>query len=170
MRDASRAFSYHPPMERGFTWIEVLVVLGVVGILALIAVPSMKDGVLRRQVKEGMALAGLAETGVQTAYALSGGKFPLDNKEAGIPDSAKIVNSFVKDVSVNAGAITITYGNNASSALDGKRVTLRPAVVPDAPVVPIAWLCHAAAVPNNMEVTGKDDTDVPPHWLPVECR
>jgi hypothetical protein len=37
-------------------------------------------------------------------------------------------------------------------------------------VVPIAWLCHAAAVPKNMEVTGKDDTDLPSKWLPVECR
>ncbi|HZZ91929.1 MAG TPA: pilin [Usitatibacter sp.] len=157
-------------MERGFTWIEVLMVLAVLGILALIAVPSMQDGVLRRQVKDGMALAGVAESGVQTAYALSGGKFPADNKDAGLPDSAKIVNGFVKDVSVKAGAITITYGNNASSGLAGRKVTLRPAVVPDTPVVPIAWLCHAAAVPNNMEIGGTDETDVPPKWLPVECR
>ena len=157
-------------MERGFTWIEVLVVLAALGILALIAVPSMKDGVLRRQVKEGMALAAVAQSGVQTAYAISGGRFPLDNKEAGLPDSSKMVNSFVKDVSVRAGAITITYGNNASSGLTGKKVTLRPAVVPDTPVVPIAWLCHAAPVPPNMEVTGTDETDVQPNWLPVECR
>ena len=157
-------------MERGFTWIEVLIVLAAVGILALIAVPSMQDRVLRRQVKEGMALAGVAENGVQAAYALSGGKFPADNKEAGLPDSAKIVNGFVKDVSVKSGAITITYGNNASSGLAGKKVTLRPAIVPDAPVVPIAWFCHAAAVPGNMQVSGTDETDVPPNWLPVECR
>ena len=156
-------------MERGFTWIEVLLVLAALGILAMIAVPSMKDGVLRRQVKEGMALAALAEGSVQTAYALSG-KFPADNKEAGLPDSSKIVNGFVKDVSVHAGAITITYGNNASSGLTGKKVTLRPAVVPDTPVVPIAWLCHAAPVPANMEVTGTDETDVQQNWLPAECR
>jgi type IV pilus assembly protein PilA len=157
-------------MERGFTWIEVLIVLAALGILALIAVPSMKDGVLRRQVKDGMALAAVAQTGVQTAYALSGGKFPADNKDAGLPDSAKIVSALVKDVSVRAGAITITYGNNASDAIAGRKVTLRPAVVPDAPIVPIAWLCHAAPVPANMEVTGTDETDVPPNWLPVECR
>jgi len=80
------------------------------------------------------------------------------------------VGNVVKDVSVDAGAITITYGNNASGALDGKKVTLRPAIVPDTPVVPIAWLCHTAPVPKNMEVTGKDDADVPSQWLPVECR
>jgi type IV pilus assembly protein PilA len=157
-------------MERGFTWIEILMVLAVVGVLALMAVPSMQDGVLRRQVKDGMTLATVAENGVQTAYVLSGGKFPADNKEAGLPDSTKIVSSVVKDVSVKAGAITITFGNNASKALDGKKVTLRPAIVPDTPVVPIAWLCHAAAVPGNMQVSGTDETDVQPSWLPVECR
>ena len=157
-------------MERGFTWIEMLAVLAVLGILALIAIPAMQDGVLKRQVKDGMGLAALAQAGVQAAYASSGGKFPIDNKAAGLPDSDKIVSNLVKDVAVSAGAITITYGNNASKALEGKKVTLRPAVVPDSPIVPIAWLCHTAGVPTNMQVTGRDDTDVPSNWLPVECR
>jgi len=157
-------------MERGFTWIEMLMVLSVLAILGLIAIPAMQDGVLKRQVIDGIKLGAVAEAGVQAAYALGGGKFPADNKEAGLPDSDKIVGTLVKDVSVNAGAITITFGNNASKALEGKKVTLRPAVVPDSLVVPIAWLCHDAAVPKNMQVTGRDDTDVPPKWLPVECR
>ena len=148
----------------------MLMVLAGLAILGLIAVPSMRDGVLKGQVKEGLKLAAVAETGVQAAYTLNGGKFPANNSEAGLPSSDKIVGSVVKDVSVNAGAITITFGNNASSALDGKKVTLRPAVVPDSPVVPIAWLCHTAPVPKNMAVTGTDATDVPPNWLPVECR
>jgi type IV pilus assembly protein PilA len=157
-------------MERGFTWIEMLMVLAVLGLLGLIAIPAMQDGVLRRQVKDGITLSAVAQTAVQLAYSTGGGKFPADNKEAGLPDSDKIVNAVVKDITVNAGAITITYGNNASKALEGKKVTLRPAVVPDSPVVPIAWLCHEAGVPKNMEVAGRDDTDVPPKWLPVECR
>ena len=68
------------------------------------------------------------------------------------------------------GAVTLTFGNNAASALQGKRVTVRPAVVADQPVVPIAWLCHAVPVPKGMEVRGKDETDIPPAFLPVECR
>jgi type IV pilus assembly protein PilA len=76
----------------------------------------------------------------------------------------------VKDVAVEAGAITLTYGNNASKALDGKKVTLRPAIVVGEPAVPIAWLCHDVPVPGGMEIRGRDATDIPPARLPVECR
>lgn len=155
---------------RGFTWIEMMIVLAVVGILALIAVPSMQDGVLKRQVKDGMDLASLAKNAVQLSYATNDGALPLDNKAAGLPDHDKIVGNLVKDVNVAAGAITLTYGNNASRAITDKKVTLRPAIVPDQPVVPIAWLCHKVAVPKGMEVRGSDETDIPENWLPVECR
>ncbi|HWH38262.1 MAG TPA: pilin [Usitatibacter sp.] len=153
----------------GFTWIEILTVMAVLGVLALMAVPSMRDGVLRKQVSEGIVLADVARVGVQTAWALNGA-MPADNKAAGVPESRKIVGNVVQAVSVEQGAITVTFGNNASKALDGKRVTLRPAVVPDERAVPIAWLCHQAKAPGGMEVHGRDDTDVPPEWLPVACR
>jgi type IV pilus assembly protein PilA len=153
----------------GFTWIEMLMVVGVVALLALMAIPSLHDGALRKQVKEGLVLADVAKGGVQLVWSAAG-DMPADNKAAGIPEREKIVGSFVKDVNVDHGAITVTFGNNASSALDGKRVTLRPAVVPDELSVPIAWLCHAARVPHGMEVRGRDETDVPPEFLPVDCR
>jgi type IV pilus assembly protein PilA len=154
----------------GFTWIEMLIALAVLGILALMAIPAMQDGVLKRQVKEGMDLATLAKTAVQLSFATSGGALPLDNKAASLPDHDKIVGNYVKDVSVAAGAITLTYGNNASKALEGKKLTLRPAIVVDQPIVPIAWLCHKVAVPQGMEERGEDQTDIPDKWLPVECR
>jgi type IV pilus assembly protein PilA len=153
----------------GFTWIELLMVVSVVAILALMAIPSMRDSAIRRQVAEGLALAEVAKGGVQAAWSLTG-DMPADNKAAAIPDSGKIVGNFVKAVDVDHGTITLTFGNNASKAIDGKRLTLRPAVVADERAVPIAWLCHAANVPKGMEVRGRDDTDLPPEWLPVACR
>ena len=145
------------------------IVLAVVASLALMAIPALQDNALKRQVKEGLAIADVAKKGVQLAYAMVG-DMPADNKAAGIPERTKIVASFVKDVNVDAGAVTLTFGNNASKALDNLKVTIRPAVVPGAPLVPIAWLCHSTAVPKNMEVRGKDETDIPWKWLPVECR
>ena len=153
----------------GFTWIELVLVLGIVAIIGAMAIPGMQDTVLKKQVKEGMDLADVAKKGVQTFWAASG-DMPKDNEEAGVPAKDKIVGAMVKQVEVDKGAIHITYGNNASKALLGMRVTLRPAVVKDEPKVPIAWLCHNVPVPEKMEVKGHNRTDIPPKWLPVECR
>src|SRR6185369_5035499 len=126
--DQRGTHTYHAAMARqcGFTLIEMLTVMAVLGVLALMAVPSMRDGVLRKQVSEGLVLADVARVGVQTAWALNGA-MPADNKAAGVPDSRKIVGNVVQEVSVEQGAITVTFGNNASKAIEGKRVTLRPA-------------------------------------------
>jgi len=72
--------------------------------------------------------------------------------------------------SIEDGAITLVFGNNASKVLHGKKVTLRPAVVPDQLIVPIAWLGHAINVPKGMEVRGRDRTSLSPDTLPVEYR
>ena len=155
---------------RGFTWIELLIVIAVIGILALMAIPALQDNALKRQVKEGMALADVAKKGVQAAYSAVG-EMPKDNKEADLPEKHKIVGNMVKEVNVVDGAITLTYGNNASKVLEDKKLTIRPAVVAEQPVVPIAWICHNVPVPKGMELKGgKDETDIPMSWLPVECR
>jgi type IV pilus assembly protein PilA len=153
----------------GFTWIELVLVLGVVAIIGAMAIPGMQDTALKKQVREGLDLADVAKKGVQSVWSASG-ELPKNNDEAGIPAQDKIVGSMVKEVQVDHGAIHVTYGNNASKALTGLKVTLRPAVVKDEPKVPIAWLCHTVPVPAKMEVKGQDRTDIPPKWLPVECR
>lgn len=153
----------------GFTWIELVLVLAVIAIIGAMAIPGLQDTALKKQVKEGLDLADLARKGVQAAWTATG-DMPRDNAAAGIPPRDKIVGSMVKEVQVEDGAVTITYGNNASKALIGMKVTQRPAVVKDTPAVPIAWLCHKVAVPDKMEVRGNDRTDIPAKWLPVECR
>ena len=153
----------------GFTWIELVLVLAVIAIIGAMAIPGMQDTALKKQVKEGLDLADVAKKGVQAVWTASG-DLPKNNEEAGVPAKDKIVGSMVKEVQVDHGAIHVTFGNNASKALTGLRVTLRPAVVKDEPKVPIAWLCHNVAVPDTMEVKGHDRTDIPAKWLPVECR
>jgi len=155
--------------EGGFTWIELLMVLAVAAVLALMSIPAMHEGVLRKQVKEGLALADVAKAGVQAVWGAAG-ELPADNKAAGLPEPGKIVGSYVSSVSIEDGAITLVFGNNASKVLHGKKITLRPAVVPDQLIVPIAWLCHAINVPKGMEVRGRDLTDLSADTLPVECR
>lgn len=155
--------------QAGFTWIELLLVLAVAAILALMSIPAMHEGVLRKQVKESLALADVAKGAVQTAWSLSG-EMPADNKAAGLPEPEKIVGNHVSAVQVRDGAVTLVLGNNANKVLHGRKLTLRPAIVPDEPVVPIAWLCHGVNVPKGMEARGRDETDLSPDTLPVECR
>jgi type IV pilus assembly protein PilA len=153
----------------GFTWIEMVLVLAVIAILGAIAIPGMQDAALKKQVKEGMGLADVAKKGVEAGWAATG-DMPANNAAAGIPPKDKIVGNVVKEVNVDAGAITLTYGNNASKAIEGKRLTLRPAIMIGEPAVPIAWICHEIPVPAGMELRGRNETDLPPNHLPVECR
>lgn len=153
----------------GFTWIELVLVLAVLGALALMAIPSMQDNVVKRQVRDGMQLADLARQGVQAAYLVAG-EMPADNAAAGIPPKDKIIGPLVTEVSVANGAVTLVFGNNAHKLIEGKKLTIRPAIVPGQKMVPIGWLCHFAPVPPGMEVKGEDATDIPQNHLPADCR
>lgn len=153
----------------GFTFIEILIVVAILGVLIAMSLPAIKESAMRRQVKEGLALAEVAKQGVAVFYQATG-TMPADNTLAGVPPSDKIVGNMIADVKVAQGAVTLTYGNNAGKSIEGKKVTIRPAVVPEHRTVPIAWVCHDVAVPKGMELRGEDQTDIQKSWLPVECR
>ena len=87
-----------------------------------------------------------------------------------MPAAEKIVANYVSAVAVENGAIHITFGNRANNSIGGRILTLRPAVVEDAPIVPVAWVCGYAEVPDQMTVQGKNLTNIPEALLPMECR
>ncbi len=155
--------------EPGFTMIEMVMIMSVIAILALMAVPTLIDRNVRLQVQEAMSLASLAKNGVNAFYGAKN-ELPQSNEEALVPPKEKIISNLVTEVSVDNGAVTITFGNNINASVAGKHLTLRPAIVKDTPSVPVSWLCHNAAVPKGMTVEGTNRTDMPPKWLPPECR
>ena len=157
------------PLSRGVTLIELMAVVAIIAILALMAVPSYHDKYIREQVIEAMRLTDIAKGPIAAAWATTK-TFPDDNAAAGLPPPDKVVSNHVKSLTVEAGAIHVVFGNQANGALRGLTLSLRPAVVEDAPIVPVAWVCGFAPAPEKMTVTAANKTDLPKVWLPVNCR
>jgi type IV pilus assembly protein PilA len=158
-----------PRDARGFSLMEVLIVLAIVAILATLAVPGLQNGIVRDQIVTAAPLADVAKKPVALLWAATQ-TLPADNAAAGLPVPEKIVNNHVRSVAVQDGAIHVTFGNSAHALIAGKVLTFRPAVVEDAPIVPVAWVCGLAAPPANMAVKGEDRTDIPQGLLPFNCH
>ena len=144
-------------------------VLGIVAILALMTIPLYIERNVQQQVKEGVEFAGFMQRNVSAAYALTG-TLPKDNAGAGLPEPAKIIGNYVTSGTVADGVITLVFGNLAVKNIRGKKVTLRPGYVADAPQVPISWVCGPGKIPAGLTIAGNDATDIPAQWLPAACR
>jgi type IV pilus assembly protein PilA len=148
--------------------LEMAMVLAVIAVLAIIALPSFENRIVRQQIVSGLPLADIAKAPVALSWATSQ-TFPADNAAAGLPPAEKIVNTYISAVAVHNGAIDITFGNSASTLIRGQLLTLRPAVVTDAPVVPVTWVCGSANVPGGMTAMGENRTNIPVKYLPLGC-
>lgn len=148
---------------------ELMIVVAVIAILALIALPNFTDKLVRDQVAEALPLAAIAKPPIEAAWRV-GQPLPASNTAAALPEAEKIVNNVVSSVTVQDGAIHIRFGNRAHALLKGKTLSLRPAVVEDAPIVPVTWLCGGAPAPEKMTAKGTNRTDIPPGFLPLRCR
>jgi type IV pilus assembly protein PilA len=153
----------------GFSMVEMMVVVAIVAILALMAAPSFQDQIIRDQINNALPLADIAKIPNATAWSVLQ-IFPPDNASAGLPPAEKIVNNAISSVAVQNGAIHLTFGNRANGLIAGKILTLRAAVVEDAPVVPVTWVCGYAEAPDKMTLHGQNQTNIQASFLPFSCR
>lgn len=153
----------------GFTMVEMMAVIAVITILALMAIPSYLDRIVKAQIEAALPLADVAKKPIAAFWGATQ-TMPADNAVAALPVADKIVNNYVSALTVQDGVIHLTFGNRASKSIAGKTLSLRPAIVEDAPMVPITWVCGFAEAPAKMTALGSDRTNVDPGYLPMECR
>ena len=154
---------------RGFTLLELMVVVAVIAILSTMLIPSYRDRIVRKQVAETLDGLAFAQSAIGARYAATA-SFPADNVTAGLPPPDKIVGNHLSSVTVVDGALVLRFGNAVDGTLKGKQLSLRPAYVEGYPQVPLVWVCAGARVPGNMTAQGQDVTDVDKRYLPLRCH
>ena len=140
-------------IQKGFTLIELMIVVAIIGILAAIAVPMYLDYSVRTQVAHGINLASGAKAAV-TEYYQDQGVFPADNTTAGVEAAASITGQYITSVQVGAnGVIRVTYGNDVNLKILNAQLIMTPTDN----LGSVSWAC-----------TG--DATLVDKWLPPACR
>jgi type IV pilus assembly protein PilA len=167
-------------VQKGFTLIELMIVVAIIGILAAIAIPAYQDYTIRSQVTEGLNLAGSVKAAVAETFA-NNGAWPADLEAAGIVDAngEETVPSgkYVSSIGITDGTIVITYGNQANEIIADDTLSLRPMLSPNLDVI---WVCGGATPPDGAEdqvdgvpaTTAGDvaENPVAPKYVPAACR
>ena len=135
-------------VQKGFTLIELMIVIAIIGILAAIAIPAYQNYTIRAQVSEGLSLAGGIETAFDECYANKGTAAGGCKSLTAIGITNPISGTYVTSMTLLSGVITATYGGtNANSAISGKTITLTAYQSANGD---ISWICSGTTTANTV--------------------
>ncbi|HHS0965082.1 TPA: pilin [Neisseria meningitidis] len=158
-------------LQKGFTLIELMIVIAIVGILAAVALPAYQDYTARAQVSEAILLAEGQKSAV-TEYYLNHGEWPANNSSAGVATSSDIKGKYVKSVTVAKGVITATMlSSGVNKEIQGKKLSLWAKRQAGS----VKWFCGQPVTRNakaaNADDVAADDTNkIDTKHLPSTCR
>ncbi|GAA0259798.1 pilin [Rhodanobacter caeni] len=143
-------------IQKGFTLIELMIVVAIIAILAAIAIPAYQDYLIRSQVSEGAVLSDGAKTAVAEFYS-NKGTFPSDNASAGLAPAASISGKYVSqvDVGTTAGVIQATFGNQSNAKIQSGILEFSAITNGGS----ISWTCRS-----------NSSSKIDPKYLPTSCR
>jgi type IV pilus assembly protein PilA len=138
--------------QQGFTLIELMIVVAIIGILAAVALPAYQDYTIRAQTSEGLALADGLKTQVGDVFANTGTVTGIASGSDGLPAATDVKGKYVSQVAVADGVITATFGGDANSKISAATLTLTPTDTNGS----LVWACSSS-------VTNKS-------YVPKTCR
>jgi type IV pilus assembly protein PilA len=154
-------------VQKGFTLIELMIVIAIIGILAAIAIPAYQNYTIRAQVTEGLTLADGWKTAIAEYYANTG-NWPAQGNLSG---TCVTVGKYESGVTVTAGGvIAITYGGQANTKINNLVLNLVPYTNSNNDVL---WQCGTALAPVSATLptgTTSGGTTVSPQYLPTSCH
>jgi type IV pilus assembly protein PilA len=136
--------------QKGFTLIELMIVVAIIGLLAAIAIPAYQDYTIRSQVTEGLNLSTSVKAAVSETFQ-SNGSWPGSNTAAGLSAATNIKGKYVTGIEVGAGGvITITYGGQSNGLISGQTLGLNPYTSANGDV---SWVCGSRGTSGTSGLT-----------------
>ncbi|WP_448100687.1 pilin [Luteibacter jiangsuensis] len=147
-------------IQKGFTLIELMIVVAIIAILAAIAIPQYQNYLIRTQVSEGMNLADGAKTAVSEFFN-NAGHWPTNNQSAGLPTNPESISGkYVSQVDVSGGTIVAKFNKpDSNDKIKASQIVLSPFDQGGS----ISWNCKPTAGSSQK-------TDVKDAYLPTACR